>query len=75
MHVCRHEQVSILLIAISKTGFQTDTSKSLNDWLAESDSISDWLRALSCWYQCGNPSKRLPFLCLGEICTGAETVQ
>ena len=30
---------------LTKTRFQTDTLKSLCDWLANSDSISDWLGA------------------------------
>ena len=41
----------------TKLRFQADTLKSPWDWLALSDSIVDWLRALSSWYQFENPTQ------------------
>ena len=43
----------------TETGFQTKTLTSLFDWPALSDSISDWLRAPSSWYQFENSPELL----------------
>ena len=42
---------------VTETGFQTDTLKSLNDWLTLSDSDFDWLRAPSTKHQFENRPK------------------
>ena len=47
----------------TQMGFQIDTMKSL----AISDSISDWLRAPSRWYQFENPSQKTDQIVLSEM--------
>ena len=42
-------------VTVAQTGFQTDASKPRCDWLALSQSCSDWLRASSSQNQFGSP--------------------